>query len=236
VSFWGYTSAADRGKEARRQVARLEKSGRKLEPVVIQGLQIARSFWGKGWCTHLESFSDYSSRLQRGRTYARNGSVLHLAILPGSMEALVSGSSLYEVCIRVEPLAPALWQAIKEKCAGQVGSMLELLQGQFSSQVMKIVTDRLCGLFPQPSEIRLGCDCPDGARMCKHVAAVLYGVGSRLDSQPELLFRLRGVDPLELFAFGLNLPEGRDAQVLPDDQLADIFGIDLLLDGQGESA
>jgi len=31
--------------------------------------------------------------------------------------------------------------------------------------------------------------------MCKHIAAVLYGVGSRLDSAPLLLFKLRGIDP-----------------------------------------
>ncbi len=230
MSFWGYSSASDKREAARRQKAKLEKSGRKLEPVLIQGLKIARSFWGKGWCEHLESFSDIYNRLERGRTYARNGSVLHLGVSPGSVEALVSGSSLYEVRIGVDPLAESLWQAIKEKCAGQVASMLELLQGQFSGQVMKIVTDRATGLFPQPSQIRLSCDCPDGARMCKHVAAVLYGVGNRLDDQPELLFRLRGVDPMELFSFGLNLPVARGAELLPDDQLADIFGIELLLD------
>src|SRR4051812_25658414 len=116
MSFWGYTSAADRREEASRQAARLKKSGRKLEPGVIQGQQIARSFWGKAWCTHLESFSDYYSRLQRGRAYARNGAVLHLGITPGNMDALVSGSTLYEVSIAVKPLAPAQWQAIKEKC------------------------------------------------------------------------------------------------------------------------
>lgn len=231
MAYWGeYVSAAERRAEARAQVARLEKSGRKLQPVSIQGLKIARSFWGKAWCEHLESFSDYSNRLPRGRTYVRNGSVCHLAVMPGVVEALVSGSSMYEVNVKIESLDPKLWQAIKEKCAGQVSSMLELLQGQFSSQVMKIVTERHTGLFPQPSQIRLNCSCPDGARMCKHVAAVLYGVGSRLDEHPEFLFLLRGVEPLELFSCGLKLPDGGDAQVLPDEQLADIFGIELLLE------
>lgn len=230
MAFWGYSSAADKREARRRQVTKLEKSGRQLEPVVIQGNKIARSFWGKGWCDHLESFSDIYNRLERGRTYARNGSVLHLAVEPGQIEALVSGTSLYEINISVEPLKDELWHDIKHKSAGQVASMLELLQGQFSNQVMKIVTDRTSGLFPQPKQIHLRCNCPDGARMCKHVAAVLYGMGSRLDHQPELLFRLRGVDPMELFSFGLQLPEGRDAQVLPDEQLADIFGIELLLD------
>ncbi len=228
MAFWEYSSAADKREARRRQTAKLEKSGRKLEPITIQGLKIARSFWGKAWCEHLESFSDIYNRLERGRTYARNGSILHLAVSPGRIEALVSGTSLYNIKIKVDPLQDNIWQEIKQKCAGQVASMLELLQGQFSNQVMKIVTDRSHGLFPQPNQIHLSCSCPDGARMCKHVAAVLYGMGNRLDSQPELLFRLRGLDPMELFS--LNLPEAHDAQVLPDNQLADIFGIELLLE------
>jgi len=227
MAFWGYSSASDKREARRRQTAKLEKSGRKLEPVTIQGLKIARSFWGKAWCEHLESFSDIYNRLERGRTYARNGSILHLAVEAGKLEALVSGTSLYQVEIHIDPLPDKIWQDIKQKCAGQVASMIELLEGKFSNQVMKIVTDRSHGLFPQPKQIHLKCDCPDGARMCKHVAAVLYGTGNRLDSQPELLFRLRGLDPMELFS--LNLPEV-DAELLPDDQLADIFGIELLLD------
>ncbi len=201
-----------------------------MEPVVIQGNEIARSFWGKAWCDHLESYSDLYNRLERGRSYARNGSVLHLEVATGCIEALVSGTSLYQIDIRVDPLDPNLWQEIQQKCSGQVASMLELLQGQFSHQVMKIVTDRQHGLFPQPQQIHLSCDCPDGARLCKHLAAVLYGMGNRLDLQPELLFRLRAVDPDQLLHFQLNLPQGRGAELLPDDQLAELFGIELLLE------
>ena len=58
--------------------------------------------------------------------------------------------------------------------------------------------ERVClrdkGLFPSPKDIKLSCSCPDWADMCKHVAAVLYGVGARLDASPELLFTLRGLD------------------------------------------
>jgi DNA-binding transcriptional regulator YiaG len=108
--------------------------------------------------------------------------------------------------------------------------MLELLQGQLSDQVMAIVTDRHHGLFPQPGEMTLDCSCPDWAGMCKHVAAGLYGVGSRLDQQPELLFLLRGVDAEELIAAEIALPDA-DAvtagDTLADEQLGAIFGIDL---------
>jgi uncharacterized Zn finger protein len=207
---------------------KLRKKGKNIQPVTIDGRAIARSFWGKGWCDHLASFSDYANRLPRGRTYVRNGSVCHLDIRPGRIDAIVSGSELYNIVLRITELKAATWTSIKDKCTGRIGSMLELLQGKLSDQVMAIVTDRHHGLFPQPGEMTLDCSCPDWAGMCKHVAAVLYGVGSRLDSRPELLFLLRGVDAEELIAAEMALPEAATASdTLADDQLGAIFGIDL---------
>ena len=234
MAFWGewgrYVPVAERRAKARREMDKLRKKGKNIQPVTIDGRTIARSFWGKGWCDHLESFSDYANRLPRGRTYVRNGSVCHLDIRPGRIEAIVSGSELYHIDIRIKELQAATWTSIKNTCSGHIGSMLELLQGKLSDQVMAIVTDRHHGLFPQPGEIALDCSCPDWAGMCKHVAAVLYGVGSRLDSQPELLFLLRDVDAQELIAAEMALPEaaaGVTGDALADDQLGAIFGIDL---------
>lgn len=240
---WGYDDypkyvpVAERRAKARRKMEKLRKEGRTIQPVEIDGRTIARSFWGKAWCKHLESFSDYSNRLPRGRTYVRNGSVCHLAVKPGCVEAVVSGSSLYNINIRIKKLGPDNWRAIKRRCAGQVGSMLELLQGKLSEQVMTVVTDREGGLFPLPGQIELDCSCPDWATMCKHVAAVLYGVGHRLDEQPELLFTLRDVDPQELIASELALPAttNGDVQTVADDRLSDIFGIDLETPQDGSS-
>ncbi|MEX0775711.1 MAG: SWIM zinc finger family protein [Phycisphaeraceae bacterium] len=227
--FPEYVPVAQRRVNALREMGKLRKQGQSIEPVALAGRAIARSFWGKGWCDHLESFSDFSNRLPRGRTYVRNGSVCHLAIRPGGLEAFVSGSELYTVKVHIDKLMPDAWRAIKLRCAGQVGSMLELLQGRLSDQVMTVVTDRAAGLFPQPGQIKLDCSCPDWASMCKHVAAVLYGVGSRLDNRPDLLFTLRGVDPQELIATELALPSARHAavQTLADDQLSEIFDIEL---------
>ncbi|MFP4499889.1 MAG: helix-turn-helix domain-containing protein [Candidatus Hydrogenedentota bacterium] len=154
----------------------------------------------------------------------------HLEVQPGLIEAYVSGSSLYKVTIQIKKQKPDSWKAIKDKCAGQIGSMLELLQGKLSKQVMAIVADREEGLFPKPREITLACSCPDGARMCKHVAAVLYGVGNRLDDCPQLLFLLRGVDAEALIASEMALPDTAapvDGEALMDDQLSDIFGVDV---------
>jgi len=227
--FPEYVPVAERRAKARRQINKLRKQGHAIEPIEIEGRTIARSFWGKGWCDHLESFSDFSNRLPRGRTYARNGSVCHLAIKPGRIDARVAGSALYTVSIRIKKLDGKAWERIKRRCAGQIGSMLELLQGKLSDQVMAVVADRQTGLFPMPGQIKLDCTCPDWAVMCKHVAAVLYGVGHRLDAQPELLFTLRDVDPQELIAADLDLPADANggAQTLADDQLADVFGIEL---------
>ena len=223
-----YVPVAERRAKARREMNKLRKKGKDIQPIEIEGRAIARSFWGKRWCEHLESFSDYANRLPRGRTYVRNGSVCHLAIRTGRIDAIVSGSELYEVTIRIDKLKAVIWKSVKSRCSGQIGSMLALLQGRLSQQVMSVVTDRERGLFPKPGEIRFDCTCPDWASMCKHVASVLYGVGSRLDNRPESLFLLRGVDTEELIATEMTLPgdAGTD-DVLADDALASIFGIDL---------
>ncbi|WP_035253741.1 SWIM zinc finger family protein [Desulfatiglans anilini] len=231
TSYWPpYVPVAEKRAKAARQAQKLMKKGMRIDPVEIEGRTITRSFWGNGWCEHLESFSDYSNRLPRGRSYVRNGSVCHLDVLPGRIDALVSGSSLYSVSISIKELPARAWKEIKNRCVGQIGSMLELLQGKLSDEVMRIVTDREKGLFPGPREITFRCSCPDWAVMCKHVAAVLYGVGNRLDNRPELLFLLRGVDPEELMGAGVALPaavaEG-EGGFLAEEDLGDIFGIEL---------
>ncbi len=231
--FRPYVSVAQRRANAKREMARLNKRGKKIEPIEIEGRKIARTFWGQGWCDHLESFSDFSNRLPRGRTYVRNGSVCHLEIAKGQIEAIVSGSELYNVSVEISTLPPKKWTALKKQCTGQIGSLLELLSGELSDNLMLVVTDRKEGLFPLPGEIEFTCDCPDWAGMCKHIAAVLYGVGARLDHSPGLLFALRGVDVEELIQTDagtaldteLHAPGGKQ---LTGEDLSDIFGIDML--------
>ncbi len=228
--FGRYVTVREQRGKARRLMEKLKKQGIDIQPVVLEGRTIARSFWGKGWCKHIESFSDYSNRLPRGTRYVRNGSVCHLEIVPGEIHAIVSGSELYRIVIQIKPLKPALWEAIKQKCAGQIGSILELLKGRLSDQVMQVVTDAKEGLFPLAEEIDLKCDCPDWAYMCKHLAATLYGVGARLDSHPELLFLLRGVDPAELIESEIRLPDSSTeagADALAEDSLSAIFDVEL---------
>lgn len=235
MSWWSYkpyVSAAERRAKAERAAKRLAKGGRTLSPVKIVGRAMATTFWGKAWCDNLESYSDFENRLPRGRTYARNGSVLDLQIEAGRIKALVSGSDLYKVTIDITTHPAAAWKELKSRCSGQIGSLVELLQGKLSKSVMDLVTERNGGLFPKPKEIRIKCSCPDWAGLCKHAAAVLYGVGARFDHEPELLFTLRKVDHLELIgeagspdAFAKTAGKGK--KVLADAELADVFGIEL---------
>ena len=227
-----YVPVAQRRAQAIRKMEKLRKKGVNVQPVRVEGRQIARTFWGRAWCEHLEKFSDYENRLPRGRTYVRNGSVCHLDIAKGRIAAKVSGSEIYDIRITIKPLAKDKWRRVKDSCAGQVGSLLELLQGRLSDHVMAIVTDTDRGLFPKPGEISLDCSCPDWADMCKHVAAVLYGIGARLDEKPELLFVLRGVDHSELVTQDVaravvTKVRKTGRRTLAESELSEVFGIDV---------
>jgi uncharacterized Zn finger protein len=227
-----YLPLAERRKQAAKAAKKLAKKGQVVRPVAIEGRTIARSFWGKAWCDNLERYSDYANRMPRGRTSARNGSVVDLQIAAGRVTAVVSGSEVYQIAIDIDPLDPKRWQALAGECAGKIGSLLELLQGRFSDEVMQILARPKTGLFPSPQQIRMSCSCPDWATMCKHVAAALYGVGARLDEEPEIFFTLRQVDQSELVtkasAGGLTRPaDGRRVKTLAADRLSDVFGIEL---------
>jgi uncharacterized Zn finger protein len=233
-SFRPYVPVAQRRARAARELAKLsKKNGQATSPVLLESRKIASTFWGKAWCDNLEAYSDYANRLPRGRTYVRNGSVVDLQVCEGKVTARVSGSSLYKIEIKIKPLAASLWKSIQTECAGKIDSLIELLQGKLSSSVMQIVTRPARGLFPTPKEIDLDCSCPDWADLCKHVAASLYGVGARLDQNPELLFLLRGVDPADLIgkvsaAEAVRQTAATDgAPALTDKELTDVFGIEL---------
>jgi uncharacterized Zn finger protein len=230
--FRPYVSVAERRRKAQREMDKLAKKGKVIRPVRLEGRAIARTFWGKAWCDNLESYMDYANRLPRGRTYVRNGSVVHLDIRPGEIEAQVSGSELYRVSIRISAAAKAKWTKLCAECAGGIGSLVELLQGRFSDHVMGIITRKETGLFPSPAEIKLECSCPDWATMCKHVAAVLYGVGARLDQSPEMLFALRSVKHEDLITQAATATDlaGKTPSAGPElaeSEIGAVFGIEL---------
>src|SRR5438477_432605 len=211
----------------------LKKSKRTAEPVVIahRKRQFATTFWGKAWSDNLERYADLANRLPRGRAYLRNGSVLDLSIAGGQVEAFVAGSELYRVTIGIAPLAKTRWRRVITRCTGRIGSLVGLLRGELSDDVLAVLTHAKDGLFPEPREMTLDCSCPDSATVCKHVAAVLYGVGIRLDARPELFFLLRQVDQAELLSSATTATVSRArlavGKRIADHRLSAVFGIEL---------
>jgi uncharacterized Zn finger protein len=229
-----YVSVATRRALATKALAKLtKKSGRAPEPIVInhRRRQIAATFWGKAWCDNLERYADFANRLPRGRTYVRNGSVVDLAIGNGKIKARVAGSELYEVTIDIAPMAKPRWRRVVTRCTGKIGSLVGLLRGELSADVMAVLVDAKEGLFPEPRAMTLDCSCPDWAGLCKHVAAVLYGVGVRLDEQPGLFFTLRQVDETELLSSATSGAVSRTrrggGKRIAADKLAEVFGIEI---------
>lgn len=225
-----YVPVAERRRKAERETEKLRRKGHPVAPVKIEGRAIVTTVWGKAWCDNLESYRDYESRLPRGRTYVRNGSVIDLQIGAREVKALVSGSSIYKVTIAIASVPAVQWRSICADCAGRIDSLVELLQGQLSKGVMERICRQGTGLFPKPSDIKFSCSCLDYASMCKHVAAVLYGVGARLDSSPELLFRMRAVDENDLLADldgAMSALGSAGGRTLVAEDVSALFGLDM---------
>ena len=220
-----YVSVGERRNKAERAAAKLGDSS----PVVIKGNRIAHTFWGKSWCENLEHYGDYANRLPRGRTYVRSGCVIDLKINRGLVTALVSGSQVYQIEVKVGAIPQQRWKAVCHDVVGQIDSLVALVKGEFDKTVMERLCQQKTGLFPQPSEINFKCDCPDAARMCKHISAVLYGIGARLDENPELLFLLREVNQQDLIAHaGKSMTKPKSSRVLETGNLSEMFGIEIV--------
>jgi uncharacterized Zn finger protein len=181
--------------QASRSINQAKKKGKTMHPVVITGRTIAKSWWGKAWCENLEKYADFESRLDRGKRYVRTGAVIDLSLQKGKVIAKVQGrrKTPYKVEIRISPLSEAHCQNIISSCETKISSLDMLLKGDFPEELKGIFLGEE-GLFPRPKEISFSCSCPDWALMCKHVAAVLYGIAARFDEDPLLFFELRGID------------------------------------------
>ncbi|WP_218918442.1 SWIM zinc finger family protein [Paenibacillus durus] len=241
-----YVPVGEKKKKAEKAVERLKKKNPGIAPVMITRRTIARTWWGKSWNNNLESYSDYSNRIERGRSYVRHGAVLDLQITPGKISALVQGSASkpYKAEITITPLSKATWEAVVQECAGKIDSLQELVTGKFPKGLSELFTAKGKGLFPAPKEIVFSCSCPDSARMCKHVAAVLYGVGARLDEDSALFFVLRSVNVDDLISVSLTQKSqamlekssrGRGRRMMADSDISNVFGIEVDMGETGES-
>lgn len=244
MSYYGgfapYVSVAERKEKAQKKIEQLRKKNPDISPVIITGRKIAKTWWGEAWNNNLERYSDYSNRIGRGRSYVRHGAVLDLKIVKGDITALVLGSSAkpYKIEIKVKPLPKEIWNTITKECAGKIDSLQELVEGKFPKALSDLFTAKGKGLFPSPKEIDLQCNCPDGANMCKHLAAVLYGVGARFDENPRLFFELRNVKIDEIISETiskqsqtlLEKSKTRSSRVLDETDIFDVFGVDMGID------
>lgn len=219
---------------AERTATKARQKGKQYSPVVLQGRTIAHSWWGKAWCSNLERYADYGSRLPRGKRYVRSGAVVDLQIQQGKILARVQGRSPrpYKVEVRISPLSEQRCKEIIERCTERIDSLESLVAGTFPENLKDIFAGNQ-GLFPTPREISFDCSCPDWASMCKHVAATLYGVGARLDEDPMLFFSLRGIDVdrftdlaisnrLDTMLANAENPSGR---IITSSNWGDIFGV-----------
>ena len=239
MRYWGYpeyVTVAEKKARAARNLKELSKKSPNMKPVVIEGGAIAGTWWGKAWNRNLEQYADYSNRIGRGRNYVRHGAVLDLQIESGEVNALVQGSRSkpYSVSIKIQTLKKDIWNKIKTSCEDTLESFQKLLAGAFPKALGEIFTSRDTGMFPAPREIKFSCSCPDWASMCKHVAAVLYGVGARLDEDPKLFFRLRDADISKLIKQTvtdktkklLDKAARKSSRIIEDTDLSTVFGID----------
>lgn len=212
------------------------KKGKQLHPIHIEGRQIAKSWWGQAWCNVIENYADYGSRLERGKRYVRSGTVIDLNITKGRVRALVQGrrATPYKVDIHISPLKEEEMETLIEKCGHKVSNLETLINGDFPKDLQELFTSS-SGLFPAPKEISFACSCPDWAIMCKHVAAVMYGIGAKFDENPFLFFELRGIDVHRLIDVAIEshvdhmLEHAHDQseRIIKDENIKDIFGIDI---------
>ncbi len=235
-SFPKYVSVEEKRAKAEKKIKQLKKKNPDLSPIQVPGRTLAESWWGISWNKNLEGYADFSNRIGRGRSYVRHGAVLDLKITEGKILSLVQGSSLYKVEISIRKLKSSVWKMIVQECQGKIDSLGALIDGKLPKTMETLLTDPQTGIFPSPSQIDFSCSCPDWALMCKHVAATLYGVGTRLDQDPSLFFILRGVKMEQLISQAVK-KEAADLlkraksktsrRIIKDADLSSAFGIDM---------
>jgi len=232
-NYGEYVPIAKKREKAEKQLEKLREKNNEINPIIIEGRKIVKTWWGMAWCENLESYADFSNRIGRGQSYVRNGFVLDLKIDEGIVVAKVMGSSMYTATINIDILSKANKDNITQAVGRRIDSVADLVEGKFPEDFRELFLTQKKGLFPSPKEIHMDCSCPDWATMCKHVAAVLYGVGARLDEDPLLFFKLRGLDvstfikaSIEEKLSHMMKNAGRTSErILEDADLNELFGV-----------
>lgn len=238
MSFYDYgyyETKAEKSRRIEEKLQRLRKTDPNITPLEIVGNTIAKSWWGKAWGKNLESYADYKSRLSRGKNYVKQGAILDLKIEEGKVNAKISGSGskIYDCEIHIEKLSDDRMKKILEHCQNKISTLDALLTGDFSEELLELFQDKSYGLFPSPEDISFGCDCPDVANMCKHIAATLYGVGAKFDDDPLFFFELRQIKSEKLIQKSVekkleNMLEHvgkKTDRTMDASKISDVFGL-----------
>ena len=223
-------TVAQRKEQIKQLIKELKAAGQDIEPITLNGKKIAKSFWGKAWCDNLDNIAEYFSRLKVARNYLRHGAVIDLKINKNEVSALVSGSDLYLLKIIFQPLDKYQLAEFKEEINKNISSAIDLLNGNFSDEVMNVICDEDYGIFPTEKDLIINCNCPDYTDICKHVAAVMYAIGIKLDDNPEYFFSLRGVELKDCFSINNLIDNNNNEDIttksLSIDDAMEMFDID----------
>ncbi|MEO5333494.1 MAG: MucR family transcriptional regulator [Magnetococcus sp. YQC-5] len=158
------------------------------------------SWWGKRWNDVLNGFN-IGARLNRGRTYARQGQVISIDIDKGVVTSEVQGSRAkpYAIRIQVKTIPETEWKKIITAMAGEARFLAKLLAGEMPEEIEDVFRQVGVALFPnQAKDLVTDCSCPDWSNPCKHIAAVYLLLGEVFDKEPFLIFKLRGMERSEL--------------------------------------
>lgn len=233
--YYDYKPISKTKADSAKALEKLMKQNPNTSPVIIEGRKIANTWWGSAWNNNLESYADYSNRIGRGKSYVKSGMVLDLQIEAGVVTGLVLGSrkSPYHITVKIDKIPDKKWNKIVEQCSHKIASMAELVEGKFPNEFAELFLQQGQGLFPSLKEIRFDCSCPDWADMCKHVAAVLYGIGARFDNDPMLFFKLRDIDFTKLLKKSidekidcmLKNADKKSKRVIDDADISELFGV-----------
>ena len=171
-----------------------QKPRRPANGIKAQSKKFGQTWWSGQWLMALERLID-PARLSRGRSYARSGQVLNLDIQPGRIDSRVQGSvpRPYKVKIEIKPLSEKEWERVADAMSQQALFAAKLLAGEMPQNIEEAFSAAKVTLFPASrGDLKTACSCPDHSNPCKHIAAVYYLLGEQFDSDPFLLFRLRG--------------------------------------------
>jgi len=163
---------------------------------------IGEQWWSRRFIAVLDSYG-MSSRLQRGRSYARRGQVLEFTLAAGKVTARVQGSrpSPYQVSITVRPLTSSQWRQVESRLAGQALFRARLLAGEMPAEIEEVFASCGTPLFPESShDLTMSCNCPDWGVPCKHLAAVCYVLAEAFDADPFAMLAWRGKGRDDLLA------------------------------------